>query len=72
MMTQTFARPAMPTPPLQQKEQKNFRLTTTCLKMMQDLALAWGTTESSVIERVIRESHEQYGFTLQDTRKRKT
>lgn len=54
---------AMPTPPLQQKEQKNFRLTVVCINMLQDLGRAWGVPESAVIERLAREAHERYGLT---------
>ncbi len=53
----------MPSLPLQPKEQKNFRLTTLCIGMMQDLAIAWGVSESAVVERIVRESHERYGLT---------
>jgi hypothetical protein len=59
----------MPSPPLQQKVQKNFRLTQVCVNMLQDLGRAWGVPESSVIERLTREAHEHYGLTRKGTTK---
>lgn len=50
---------SVPSPPLQQKEQKNFRLTRVCIRLLQKLGLAWGVSESAVIERLVREEAER-------------
>lgn len=58
----------VPSPPLQQKEQKNFRLTKICVHLMQDLARGRGVGESALIELLIREEAERKGIGIRKRR----
>ena len=51
-----------PAPPAQQKVQKNYRLTTICVRMMQQMANARGITESALIELVMLDEYGRKGF----------
>jgi hypothetical protein len=59
---------AVPSPPLQQKVQKNFRLTEIGVRMLQQLAMQGGVSESAVIERLVREEMERRGSRLDSDR----
>lgn len=55
----------VPHRPLQQKEQKNFRLTQVCIRMLQRLGVAMGHSESGVIETLVREEFARRGMKLE-------
>lgn len=57
---------AVPSPPLQQKVQKNFRLTEIGVRMLQQLAMQGGVSESAVIERLVREEMDRRGVKLEE------
>lgn len=59
---------AVPSPPLQQKVQKNFRLTEIGVRMLQQLAMQGGVSESAVIERLVREEMDRRGARLESDR----
>lgn len=64
MLTERAITATVPHRPLQQKEQKNFRLTRVAITMLQKLGITMGLSESAVIERLAREEFERRRLTL--------